>query len=79
MTIETADKPQHQEDFATEDRQRLSEIEVFRLLGEARQQYEEYMRIADPHDVSGIPDIEDDFRPRYAWDNPIGLTINKSG
>ncbi len=52
---------------------RLSETEVFQLLQEAVQQYEKYMRLADPADIAKMSEIR---QPRYSWDNPIGLVIS---
>lgn len=49
-----------------------SDAEVVQLLQEAARQYEEYMRLADLADISGI---REDSHPRYAWDNPIGLVV----
>lgn len=51
---------------------RPSEAEVAQLLQEAAQQYEERMRLADLADISAQGEIS---RPRYAWDNPIGLVV----
>ena len=52
-----------------------SEAEVAQLIQEARQQYEECMRLADLADISGRDEIS---HPRYAWDNPIGLVVTGS-
>ena len=49
-----------------------SETEVAQLIEEARQQYEEYMRLADFADIFYQNETS---RPKYAWDNPIGLVV----
>ena len=49
-----------------------SEAEVSNLIQEAAQQYEECMRIAD---LADIADQGEPKRPRYGWDNPIGLVV----
>ncbi len=49
-----------------------SEAEVAQLIQEARQQYEECMRLADLADISDRGEVS---RPKYAWDNPIGLVV----
>ena len=51
---------------------RPSEAEVSQLLQEAEQQYEECIRLADLADLSDMGEV---VHPRYAWDNPIGLTV----
>ena len=51
---------------------RPSEAEVSQLLQKAAQQYEECMRLADLADISEMGEVS---RPRYAWDNPIGLEV----
>ncbi len=51
---------------------RPSEAEIARLLQEAEQQYEECIRLADLADLSDRGEVA---HPRYAWDNPIGLTV----
>ena len=51
---------------------RPSEAEVSLLLQEAEQQYEECIRLADLADISDMGEV---VHPRYAWDNPIGLTV----
>lgn len=51
---------------------RPSEAEVSQLLQEAEQQYEECIRLADLADLSDMGEVA---HPRYAWDNPIGLTV----
>ena len=53
-------------------RTRPSEVEVARLLQEAEQQYEEYMRLRDLADISETGELS---HPRYAWDNPLGLVV----
>ena len=58
----------------------LSEIEIFQLFQEAAKQYEEYLRIADTADIADIADIsepEELSRPKYDWDDPIGLVATK--
>ena len=54
---------------------RPSETEVARLLQESAKQYEECMRLADLADISDPGEFS---RPRYAWDNPIGLVVTGS-
>lgn len=51
---------------------RLSEAEILQLLEEAVRQYEECMRLADLADVS---DSVETIRPKYDWDNPIGIVV----
>ena len=51
---------------------RLSEVEVAQLLQKARQQYEEYKRLAALADISEPSEV---LHPRYAWDNPLGLVV----
>ena len=58
----------------SQDRTRPSEAEVIQLLQEAARQYEEYMRLADLADISAEDEI---IYPRYAWDNPIGLIVER--
>ena len=56
-------------------RARPNESEVFQLLAEATQQYEEYIRIAELADLS---DQEEEFRiSDYDWDHPIGLVVSE--
>ena len=49
---------------------RPSKAEVSQMLREAKQQYKEYMRIADLADITERTEVK---TPRYSWDNPIGL------
>ena len=51
---------------------RLSEAEVSQLLREAKQQYEECMRIAELADITERGEAN---YPKYSWDNPIGLVV----
>ncbi|MCY4289234.1 MAG: hypothetical protein OXC63_11635 [Aestuariivita sp.] len=62
---------------SNEDQKRFrpSEIEIFQLIEKAKQQYEESMRLADLASISDIMDTDEVVQPRYAWDNPIGLTM----
>ncbi len=53
-------------------RSRPSEAEISELLQEAQRQDEECIRLADLADLS---DRGEAAHPRYAWDNPIGLTV----
>lgn len=50
----------------------LSEDEIFRLIENAKQQYEEFMRLAD---LADLTDAEEVIQPKYAWDNPLGFDI----
>ncbi len=52
----------------------LSDAEVTQLIQESARQYEEYIRIAE---VADLTDEGEPYRPRYAWDNPIGLEITE--
>lgn len=49
-----------------------SDAEISQLLQETKKQYEECIRLADLADLSDFGEVA---RPRYAWDNPIGLTV----
>ena len=51
---------------------RPSDAEISQLLRETAQQYEECVRLAD---LADITQETDGSRPRYAWDNPIGLVV----
>ena len=51
------------------------EVEITKLLEEAGQQYEEYVRLAE---LSDFPEVNAKQRPRYSWDNPIGLVVTES-
>lgn len=42
------------------------------MLREAKQQYEEYMRITDLADITERTEVK---TPRYSWDNPIGIAV----
>ena len=53
---------------------RPSEAEISQLIQETAQQYEESMRVADLADISEMTETS---RPRYAWDNPIGLVVTR--
>lgn len=55
-----------------QDQSRPSEAEVSQLLQKAERQYEECIRLADLADLSDTGEVT---HPRYAWDNPIGLTV----
>lgn len=59
-------------DPPVDDHVRVSETEVNDLLEKSKQQYEEYMRLADLADLS---DPVRPSQPRYGWDNPIGLVV----
>jgi len=54
---------------------RPSEAEIFELYRKAKRQYEECIHLAELADIS---DMGEDVHPRYAWDNPIGLTVVES-
>ena len=50
----------------------ISEAEMLQLIQESINRYEEILKIAD---VASLSDISEDYRPLYAWDNPIGLVL----
>ena len=52
-----------------------SEVEVSQLLQKALQQHEECVRVADLADIAEPGEANN--RPRYAWDNPIGLVVTE--
>ncbi len=56
----------------SQERIHPSETEISCLLQEAAQQYEECMRLADLADIADQGKLN---RPRYSWDNPIGLVV----
>lgn len=45
------------------------------MLQEAKEQYEECMRIADLADITERSEVS---HPNYSWDNPIGLVVTES-
>ena len=49
-----------------------SEPEVMQHIQELIQQYEKIIQLADDDDYL---DISEEYHPRYAWDNPIGLVL----
>ncbi len=60
----------------SDQKPKLSEDEIFELIEKAKEQYAEYIRLAE------IPDLGDEpekIQPKYSWSNPIGLVITNSG
>lgn len=55
-----------------------SDAEVIRLLEQARQQYEDVMRLADFADLPEPMTAAIEIQPAYSWDNPIGYVVTGS-
>ena len=55
---------------------KISEAEIFELVKKAKEQYAEYIRLAE------IPDFRDkpeEVQLKYSWRNPFGLVITNPG
>ena len=50
----------------------VSDEDIFRLIEEARQQYEEFMHLAE---LANLAKSKYVIRPKYAWDNSLGLGL----
>ncbi len=56
----------------TDQQRNLSEADVFQLLEQANQQYDEYVRLTEIPDFTEQPETP---QPLYSWANPIGIVI----
>ena len=56
----------------TGQQRHLSEADIFQLLEEANQQYDEYVRLTE---IPDFPEQTDPPQPLYSWANPVGLVI----
>ena len=61
-----------------ETRVKPSDAEVIRLLEQAKQQYEDVMRLADFADLPEPMTAATEIQPAYSWDNPIGYVVTGS-
>lgn len=52
-----------------------TEAEIVDAIQKAARQYEEYMKLADLSDLHEVSEI---YRPKYSWDNPIGLAVTRN-
>ena len=55
---------------------KISEAEIFELVQKAKEQYAEYMKVAEIPDFIDKPE---EFQLKYSWSNPIGLVITNPG
>lgn len=56
----------------TDRQSKLSEADIFQLLDQANQEYDEYVRLTEIPDFTEPPE---ETQPLYSWANPIGLVI----
>ena len=54
----------------TDRQNKLSDSDIFQLLDQANQEYDEYVRLTEIPDFTEPPE---ESQPLYSWANPIGL------